>query len=153
MSDPVLRRMCGWEKRSQVPSETTLSMAFTEFAEKRLPEVVQKALIGRTLSGHLFGHISQDSTEIEAREKPAAKPTPEPKLKRKRGRPPKGEERIPEPTRIERQMTMTVEAMAAELPTACDRGTKRNSKGHMESWNGYKLHIDSADGQIQSRAC
>ena len=118
MSDPVLRRMCGWEKRSQVPSEATFSRAFTEFAEKRLPEVVQKALIGRTLSGHLFGHISQDSTEIEARENPAANPTPEPKLKRKRGRPPKGEERIPEPTRIERQMTMTMEAMVAERVNA-----------------------------------
>jgi len=148
MNDPVLRRICGWEKRSQVPSEATFSRAFTEYAEKRLPEVVQKALIERTLSDHLFGHISQDSTEIEAREKSAAMPKPEPRLKRRRGRPPKGEERIPEPTRIERQMTITVEAMVAELPTACDRGTKRNSKGHMESWNGYKLHIDVADGQI-----
>jgi hypothetical protein len=45
-------------------------------------------------------------------------------------------------------MTMTVEEMVAELPTACDRGVKRNSKGHMESWNGFKLHVDAADGQI-----
>ena len=50
MNDPVLRRICGWEKRSQVPSEATFSRAFTEYAEKRLPEVVQKALIERTLS-------------------------------------------------------------------------------------------------------
>ena len=27
-------------------------------------------------------------------------------------------------------------------------GTKRNSKGHQESWKGYKLHIDTADGAI-----
>ena len=148
LSDPVLRRICGWEKRSHVPSESTFSRAFAEFAENRLPELVHEDLIGRTVSDHLFGHISQDSTEIEAREKPTTKPTTEPKLKRKRGRPPKGEERIPDPTRIERQMTMTVDEMVAELPTACDRGTKRNSKGHMESWNGYKLHIDAADGQI-----
>jgi len=148
LGDPVLRRICGWEKRSQVPSESTFSRAFAEFAENRLPERVHEALITRTLSEHLFGHISQDSTEIEAREKPTAKPATEPKPKRKRGRPPKGEERIPDSTRIERQMTMTVEEMVAELPAACDRGTKRNSKGHMESWNGYKLHIDAADGQI-----
>ena len=26
--------------------------------------------------------------------------------------------------------------------------SKRNAKGHQESWIGYKLHIDSADGEI-----
>ena len=148
LSDSVLRRICGWEKRSQVPSESTFSRAFGEFAENRLPELVHEALIKRTLSDHLFGHISQDSTEIEVREKPKAKPVAEPKQKKKRGRPAKEETRIPDPTRIERQMTMTVEEMVAELPTVCDRGTKRNSKGYRESWNGYKLHIDAADGQI-----
>ncbi len=34
------------------------------------------------------------------------------------------------------------------LPTACDVGTKRNAKGHTSSWTGYKLHIDTADGDI-----
>ncbi len=148
LSDPVLRRMCGWEEKDQVPSEPTFSRAFREFAQSKLPERVHEALIKRMLPDHLFGHISQDSTEIEAREKPAAKKKREPKLKKKRGRPAKGEERIPDPTRIERQMTMTVEAAVAELPTACDRGTKVNSKGYMESWNGFKLHIDAGDGQI-----
>ncbi len=38
--------------------------------------------------------------------------------------------------------------MVVELPTACDRGEKRNSKGHMESWNGFKFHVDAADEQI-----
>ena len=27
-------------------------------------------------------------------------------------------------------------------------GTRRNAKGHQESWIGYKLHIDTADGEI-----
>ena len=148
LSDPVVRRICGWEKRSQVPSEATFSRVFAEFAESRLCERVHEALIKRTLSDHLFGHISQDSTEIEAREKPVVKKTREPKPKKKRGRPAKGETRTPDPSRIERQMTMTVEEMVAELPTACDRGVKRNSKGHMESWNGFKFHVDAADGQI-----
>ncbi|MBC8523671.1 transposase [PVC group bacterium] len=35
-----------------------------------------------------------------------------------------------------------------DLPAACDVGTKRNSKGHTKTWIGYKLHIDSADGQV-----
>ena len=33
----------------------------------------------------------------------------------------------------------------AELPKACDRGTKCNAQGYKQSWNGYKLHIDTAD--------
>jgi hypothetical protein len=38
--------------------------------------------------------------------------------------------------------------MLAELPTACDVGAKRNSKGYKETWIAYKLHIDVACGQI-----
>ncbi len=38
--------------------------------------------------------------------------------------------------------------MLADLPRHCDVGVKRNAKGHQESWIGYKLHIDSADGEI-----
>ena len=68
---------------------------------------------------------------------------------RKRGRPKKGETVSPkEETRIEKQKVMTLEEMLADLPTVCDRGTKINSKGYKESWTGYKLHLDTADGQI-----
>ena len=38
--------------------------------------------------------------------------------------------------------------MLADLPTACDVGGKKNSKGYKETWTGYKLHIDVACGQI-----
>ena len=34
------------------------------------------------------------------------------------------------------------------MPTRCDVGTKINAKGHKTSWTGYKLHIDSIDGDI-----
>ena len=60
----------------------------------------------------------------------------------------KGEERIKEPTCLQRQPQMTLAAMLEDLPNACDVGTKRNSKGHQETWIGYKLHLDIADGQI-----
>ena len=43
---------------------------------------------------------------------------------------------------------MTLPEMLDDLPTDCDVGTKKNSKGYRESWTGYKLHIDVADGQI-----
>jgi hypothetical protein len=35
---------------------------------------------------------------------------------------------------------MTLAAMLADLPRACDVGAKRNAKGYKETWIGYKLH-------------
>jgi hypothetical protein len=148
LADFILRRVCGWEERDDVPSGPTFSRAFREFAEMKLAEKTHEELVKHIFSNHLFGHISQDSTEIDGREKPKKKPKSPEKPKKKRGRPKKGEEPLPEPTRIERQLTMTREEMVAELPTACDRGTKRNSEGYMISWKGFKLHMDTADGQI-----
>jgi hypothetical protein len=43
--------------------------------------------------------------------------------------------------------------MLADLPTACDVGAKKNSKGYKETWIGYKLHIDVASGQIPVAWC
>lgn len=43
---------------------------------------------------------------------------------------------------------MTLKEMLSDLPTACDVGCKKNSKGYIESWKGFKLHIDTADGDI-----
>ena len=151
--DKSLRRILGWERRSQVPSEATFSRAFAEFAEGDLPGRMHAALIERTLGDRIVGVIARDSTEIEAREKPAKKEDPpppdSPEPPRKRGRPRKDERRPkPEPTRLERQTTQNVDQMLAELPTACDVGCKKNSKGYKETWNGYKLHIDVASGQI-----
>ena len=37
---------------------------------------------------------------------------------------------------------------STDLPVECDVGVKRNSKGYQETWKGYKLHIDTADGDI-----
>ena len=37
-ADKSLRRVCGWERRAQVPSEATFSRAFTEFAQGDLPD-------------------------------------------------------------------------------------------------------------------
>jgi hypothetical protein len=107
----------------------------------------------------VVGVIARDATEIEAREKPARKEPnenkddpPPPDLAPpppKRGRPRKDEERPkPEPTRLQRQTTQNLNQMLADLPTACDVGAKRNSKGYKETWIGYKLHIDVACGQI-----
>lgn len=105
------------------------------------------ALIERALGGRIIGAIARDATEIKAREKPVEKgnndkvgSSPPPTCasstvgaepQRKRGRPRKGEERPkPEPTRLERQTMQNIARLLADLPTACDVGAKKNSKGY-----------------------
>jgi hypothetical protein len=147
-SDAVLRRLCGWELESQIPDKSVFSRAFREFADSELPQRVHEALIRRTQSERLIGHISRDATAVAARERaqkvaaPAAAKTA--KRRRQRGSP----KRPDEMSRIERQQDMTLEGMLAELPRHCAVGIKTNSQGRKETWRGYKLHLDVADGQI-----
>lgn len=150
-TDQQVRRICGWEHLHEVPKEWTFSRAFAEFSADGLPERVHAALIRKNYEGEIVGHISRDSTEIDAREKPLKKPvavaeeTPAEKLERGNTGEPKGKEL----TRLERQVAgMSLSEMLADLPKACDVGTKKNSKGYKTSWIGYKLHIDAADGGI-----
>ena len=160
----ALRRICGFPRWVKLPDEATFSRAFAEFATSRLAERVHEALIKAHLSDELIGHISRDGTAIEARERPARQAEPKsttplaqtvlPEMtvpaapaaaqpaKRKRGRPRRGDVR--KPTRIEQQRGQTLAQMIAELPTACDRGTKCNAQGYKTSWNGYKLPLDTA---------
>ncbi|HXR38650.1 MAG TPA: transposase [Terracidiphilus sp.] len=149
--DVSMRRLCGWESRGEIPHESQFSRAFAEFAASELPQRLHEALIKATQQERLIGHISRDSTEIEAREKPVRTPvsiTPAKSI-RKRGRPKKGEQTAaPEPTRMERQTAMTLEQMLDDLPRSCNVGSKNNSKGYKGTSVGYKLHLDVADGQI-----
>jgi len=43
-ADVKLRRICGWERHSEVPDEATFSRAFGEFARTELPQRVHEAL-------------------------------------------------------------------------------------------------------------
>jgi len=74
-------------------------------------------------------------------------------LKRKPGRPRKGEVVAPKaPKRLDQQPERTLEEnlkdLPRDLPSQCNVGTKKNSKGYKESWIGYKLHLDCIDGDI-----
>lgn len=143
-SDISLRRICGWEHRHEIPSESTFSRAFAEFSKNQLPELIHETLIKEHLGNRIVGHLSRDSTAINAREKPEAKPKKTTENTSK-----KGEEHPKEKTRLQKQSEgMTLDEMREDLPRPCNVGTKRNSKGYKESWIGYKLHIDSADGGI-----
>jgi hypothetical protein len=146
-----LRRLCGWESPGEIPSESTFSRAFEEFSRDGLGEKIHAAMVKQHAGPKLAGHVSRDSTAIEAREKPLRKAakTPEAKLKRKRGRPRQGEVRAEkEPKRLDLQPGRSLAENMADLPTRCDVGTKINAKGYKTCWTGYKLHIDSIDGGI-----
>jgi len=147
--DKVLRRLCGWSRVGAVPSASTFSRAFAEFAASQLPARLHEALIQATQGERLIGHIARDATAIEAREQTVRK-KPQPRHpKRKRGRPRKGEERPhKERRRLERQGDMNLAEMLADLPRACSTGVKQNAKGYRTHWIGYKLHLDVADGDI-----
>ena len=53
-----------------------------------------------------------------------------------------------EQKRLKRQPTMTLAEMIEDLPKQCDYGVKKNSKGVIETWRGYKLHLDVDDRDI-----
>jgi hypothetical protein len=174
-NDRSLCRICGFERFKLIPCASRFSRAFAEFSAQNLPARVHEVLICQQLGDQLIGHVARDSTEIEARERPTPKrveteetkraleldsrPTESteaeqaavseaPALPKKRGRPRKGEARPKEPTVLERQVTQSLEQNLKDLPLVCDVGTKKNSKGFKETWVGYKLHIDTADGEI-----
>jgi hypothetical protein len=147
---PTLRRLCAWQSAGDIPSEPTFSRAFATFAQDQLPQRIHENMVKVHAGSKLVGHVSRDATAIEAPERPAPKATaPAPAAPAKRGRPKKGEVRPPAPPkRLDLQPTRSLADNLAELPTRCDVGCKRNSKGHQESWIGYKLHLDTIDGDI-----
>jgi hypothetical protein len=173
MIDRALRRICGFSLCRTLPSESTFSRAFEEFAKARLAERVHEALIHEHLGDELIGHLSRDGTAIEAREHPAQKKplvqesssasaaqsdpdlfestvgevrTAEIPVKKTRGRPRRGDVRPPaKESPIHRQRQQTLAQMMKDIPTVCDRGSKCNAQGYKVSWNGYKLHLDTAD--------
>jgi hypothetical protein len=130
-ASPVFRQICGFIKRTDVPSESTFSRAFAEFAGAELGERVHEALVAQYVKPELVGHISRDATAIHGR---------------KKGRPRRGEVREPRPeTRLERQCRQSAAEALAELPKYCNKGMKKNAKGDKERWIGYKLHADISD--------
>ena len=134
LAAPVFRRLCGFVRLANIPSESTFSRAFGEFAEMGLGEKVHQALVAQWVTPELVGHISRDATAIKGREKPVVKPRPEKPAPRKKGRPRRGEVREPKPeTRLERQGRQSAQEALAELPVHCDVGTKKNSQGYKET--------------------
>jgi len=146
-----LRGLCGWERRGEIPSESTFSRAFAEYSRGCLPQKIHEAMVKTHCGNKLAGHVSRDATAIEAREKVARKQEDKAAMlpKRKRGRPRPGEEVAPRPSkRLDLQSGRSLEENLKDLPCHCSIGTKKDSKGYKMTWRGYKLHIDCIDGDI-----
>lgn len=143
---PNLRMICGFVKKSAIPSESTFSRAFAEFALTELGDKVHKALVDTHLSDALIGHIARDATAIAGNEKPLKKDKKEDAPPKRRGRPKKGEVRaLKEETRLSLQVNQTPFEALKDIPVHCDVGTKINAQGYKETWRGYKLHVDTTE--------
>jgi len=151
-SDVSFRKICGFELRNEIPSESVFSRAFAEFAATELLIHVHAELIKTHYKNEIVGHVITDSSAIQSREKAAkkAKEVVVNKPKNPGGRPRKGQEKPKEMTRIEKQASgvMSLEKMLKDLPQQCDVGAKKNTKGNLEWWIGYKLHITVDDHGI-----
>ena len=148
-NNATLRRLCGWESRRDIPSESTFSRAFDEFAHGELPQIIHENMVKKHCKEKIAGHVSRDSTPIFSREKPKKKPQKKKKIKTKKGRPKNGEICQPkQKTKLQIQLDRTREENIKDIPTWCDVGTKKDSKGYKKTWIGYKLHVDCIDGDI-----
>uniref|UniRef100_E6QPZ9 Transposase of ISCARN88, IS1182 family n=1 Tax=mine drainage metagenome TaxID=410659 RepID=E6QPZ9_9ZZZZ len=145
-NDNSLKRICGFSLIKRLPDESTFSRAFAEFSLMGLAERCHEFLVKNMLGDRLIGHISRDGTAIHAREKPLKKvKLNKPSQTVRRGRPKQSEVREEKVSKVEQQLNKPLNILLKELPKECDRGTKCNAQGYKNSWNGYKLHIDTAD--------
>lgn len=115
------------------------------------PTAEAPALLADFLLAQVVG-ISPVSTPKQAPSPTVVEPkaeTPK-KIKRKRGRPRKGQEPPePDPTRLQRHLTGSYDANFLDMPeVSCTHGCKKNAKGHTDHWIGYKLHASTGDGEI-----
>ncbi len=148
-SDRVLRVLCGWRYKNDIPSEAKFSRVFKKLSDLNIAQKTHKKFVEEYLSDTIFMYNATDATMIPLREKPV-KVEKEEKPKLKRGRPKKGEKREPiKPKILEQQKDMiTTKEMLSLVSTACGVGVKQNSKGNREITIGGKLHISVVDGDI-----
>jgi transposase len=148
-SDRVLRVLCGWRYKSDIPSEAKFSRVFRELSDSRIAEKTHQKFIEEYLTDTVFMYNATDATKIPLREKPVEIEKEE-KPKFKKGRPKKDETREPIiPSKLQQQKVMnTTKEMLELVSTDCGVGLKQNSKGNREIWLGGKLHISVVDGDI-----
>ncbi|MCP3921651.1 MAG: transposase [Desulfobacterales bacterium] len=143
-ADANLKKICGFKK---IPSESTFSRRMSKFSRLHYSEAAISAMVTKYLAGHIIRSVSRDSTSIKGREKPHNKKRDiKPKVKKKRGRPRKGEIRpAKEKKRIEKHYKMKPGKAFKGIEKECAWGCKKNSQANTMYWKGYKLHLDTTD--------
>jgi len=92
--DRILRIICGWRYKKDIPSEATFSRAFGELSHLEVAQKTQEKFVSEYLSDKTFFYNATDATKIPLRQKPS-KVEKEKPIPKKRGRPKKGETREP----------------------------------------------------------
>jgi len=141
---------------TEVPSEATVSRLSKEVAQIVQPSDLHQRVIqayAKSLDRFAVGHLSIDSTIIEAREKPFKIRAPKAKACKKRGRKAKGS--LEEQQFREHQAQLNQDQIAylqeppetslAKLEMRCSLTAKQNSKGKRQWFIGYKAHLATDD--------
>lgn len=145
--DKQLRTICGFEIYKKVPTESTFSRAFKEFAISSLPQKIHALLIKEIYKDQIVGHVVIDSTPLEVREKHKEKPSLQIRNRLKEAK--KRARKAGELNRREKQLKETdLDKMIAELPNDCDKGMKKSAQGYTKIWKGYKIHAAVDDDCI-----
>ena len=142
---------------SDVPSPATVSRLSRDVEQIIKPTILHERLIHfyTTEMNRIIGHISIDSTTIQAREKPL-KRKKEPSLPsslKKRGRKKKGsheeQEYVKRKAKEQEEkldyLTESPETSISELEMRCSMTAKQNSKGKKQWYIGYKAHLATDD--------
>ena len=129
-----------------------MSRAFAEFALDRTADDLLARFVGRIFEGRIVIHRSIDSTETDARERPATGDEKAEAAKTAAIRA-QVEANAGDLNALSLQKGRDAETNLSLLPALCDWGCKRNSKGRTQFWRGRKLHIAVADGDIPIAAC
>jgi len=149
-ADRTLHQILGWPLRHSIPHESSFSRVYGWLAKTEIPERTHAALVDRFVKDRGLATTALDASAIKAREKAVnTRKSVALKIKRKRGRPKKGET-LPSPalTGVSRFLPMTPAEMKRALPKDCSWGGKTNSQGKYEVWKGYKLHVSVVEGGL-----
>ena len=153
----ILRNILGI---CRVPSEASASRRARVVEKVVKPAVLHERVIQayKEEMNRIVGHLSIDSTTIQAREKPFVRSkevvTPvTPAVPKKRGRKQKGspEEKayLEEKAETERKkveyLKESFEKSLSELEMRCSMTAKQNSKGKRQWFIGYKAHLATDD--------
>ena len=145
LSSSNLRTITGM---AEVPSLSVISKKTDTLIDLVDFSSILASICSSFYKDRLVCHLSIDSTIAEAREKPvkAGKPG-----KRKRGRKRKGSEELAiaeEKERLYDLMENCVDEFFSSLEHRCSVTGKKNSKGNMEWFIGYKAHLAVDDNGI-----